>query len=151
LIEATRKERRHADGLARAVRGEDRELVAERSRRFLEAFVRPRGLDQPATPVMIDQLEQLAETSLPPAERTPGPPNEQLQAAIKTLEPIFRLPTDEGRRTPVAKELDPSSGEKAGQEQPRSRKRRARRHDVKRAGTGQRRARRRSRRGDADT
>lgn len=147
LIEATRKERQHADGLARAVRGEDGDMVAERSRRFLEAFVRPPGLDQPATPLMIDQLERLAEITLPPAERAPGPPSEQLQAAIETLEPIFRLPTDVGRRTPVAKELDPNSGETAGQEQPRSRNRRAQRHDVKRAGAGERRARRRSRRG----
>jgi hypothetical protein len=91
LIEATRKRRQHATGLARAVRGEDRDEVTERSRRFLEAFVRPQGLDQPATPLLIEQLERLAETNISPADRAPGPPKDQLRAAIATLEPIFRV------------------------------------------------------------
>jgi hypothetical protein len=98
LIEATRKQRKHAAGLARAIRGDDRDQVAERSRSFLEAFVRPQGLGQPATPVLIDQLERLAETVTPSVERAPGAPEEQLQAAIATLSPIFRLATDDGRR-----------------------------------------------------
>jgi hypothetical protein len=91
LIEMTKKPDKHAAGLARAMRGEDRETVSERNRRFLEAFVRPNGLDQPATPVMIDQLESLAEAGVQPTERAPGPPHEQLQLAIATLERIFRV------------------------------------------------------------
>ena len=33
-------------------------IIAERSRRFLEAFVRPRGLATPASSVMIDEIER---------------------------------------------------------------------------------------------
>jgi hypothetical protein len=90
LIEATRKERQHAARLARAVRGEDRDLVAERSRRFLEAFVRPQGLHQPSTPLMVDQLEGLAERTPTPVA-PPNPPDERLRAAIEALEATFRL------------------------------------------------------------
>ena len=50
----------HAAQLAGALRGlSDHE---ERQRRFLHAFVRPRGLDQPATPVFADAVEDLART-----------------------------------------------------------------------------------------
>lgn len=104
LIEATKKRGRHAEGLAGAVRGEDADFAAARDRRFLEAFVRPHGLNQAATPLMVDQLEQLAESGLHPTERTPGPPEEQLQGAIATLESVFRLRTRDGRRRrPYAK------------------------------------------------
>ena len=96
LIDASKKERGHVAGLARAVRGDDRELVAERSRRFLEAFVRPNGLDQPATPLLVDRLERLAEETPPPPERAPGPPAAQLRATIASLERIFRLPGADG-------------------------------------------------------
>jgi hypothetical protein len=34
--------------------------IEERSRRFLEAFVRPRGLARPARAVMIEEIEQAA-------------------------------------------------------------------------------------------
>jgi hypothetical protein len=91
LIEVTRKQRQHAAGLARAVRGESRDVVAERSRRFLEAFVRPQGLDRPATPLMTDQLERLAKTDVPQIERAPGPSQEQLRESIAALESVFRL------------------------------------------------------------
>jgi hypothetical protein len=94
LIEVTRKQRQHVAGLARAVRGEDQSLVAERSRSFLEAFVCPQGLAQAATPLLIDRLEQLAASDRAPSERTPGPPYEQLQPLIATLESVFRLTTD---------------------------------------------------------
>jgi hypothetical protein len=33
---------------------------AERRRRFVESFVRPHGLDRPATPILADAVEQLA-------------------------------------------------------------------------------------------
>jgi hypothetical protein len=93
LVEATRKERQHAAGLARAIRGEGRDRVVERNRRFLEAFVRPHGLDQPATPVLMDKLEQLAERRSRASGRAESRPD-QLQAAIAALEPIFRLGDD---------------------------------------------------------
>jgi hypothetical protein len=97
LIEVTRKQRQHAAGLARAIRGDDRGKVAERSGRFLEAFVRPHGLDQPATPMLIDELEQLAEAGSPPSDRAEAQ-HAQLEAAIATLEMIFRLPGDQSRQ-----------------------------------------------------
>jgi len=90
LIQATRDRQEHAAGLARAVRGEDRAEVAERSRRFLEAFVRPHGLDQPATPVLVNELERLAAAGTPdgdPAEPWRG----QLDDAIATLERTLRV------------------------------------------------------------
>jgi len=36
------------------------EADAERRRRFVESFVRPHGLDRPATPIFADALEELA-------------------------------------------------------------------------------------------
>jgi hypothetical protein len=49
-----------AHGLARALRGEDAEDAAERSRSFLASFVRPHGLDRPATPITVGALKALA-------------------------------------------------------------------------------------------
>jgi hypothetical protein len=49
----------HVAGLARAIRGEDAEECRQRSQRFLRAFVRPHGLDVPATPLMVEALESL--------------------------------------------------------------------------------------------
>jgi hypothetical protein len=45
--------------------------VSERSRRFTEAFIRPHGLDEPATPRMLAAIEELARgaaTKVPSAE-----------------------------------------------------------------------------------
>jgi hypothetical protein len=60
LIVATESREEHAQGLARALRGEDADEVAERARSFLASFIRPYGLDQPATPVMVKALRELA-------------------------------------------------------------------------------------------
>jgi hypothetical protein len=90
LIQATRDRQQHAAGLARAVRGQDSAEVAERSRRFLGTFVRPHGLDQPATPVLVNELERLAAAGTPgslPAEPWRG----QLDEAIATLERTLRV------------------------------------------------------------
>ena len=48
----------------------DPEAGRERSRRFVEAFVRPYGLDVPATPIMVRKIEELAELRKRP-RRTP--------------------------------------------------------------------------------
>ena len=89
LIEVTGKPAEHAAGLARAVAGDDRESASERSRSFLSAFVRPQGLDRPATPLLVDQLEQLARSGV--ARESPSDvDNEQLKAAIAALERLFR-------------------------------------------------------------
>jgi hypothetical protein len=50
----------HASGLARALRGEDADEAAERARSFAAAFIRPQGLSEPATPVLVDALRALA-------------------------------------------------------------------------------------------
>jgi len=138
LIETTRKERQHASRLARAVRGDDRDQVAERSRRFLEAFIRPQGLDRPSTPLMADQLEALAERSPPPVEPPADPPGEQLQAAVAALEPIFRLQSA-NRSAPSG-----SGSKEAADDSEAGHRRRGARRRSKRAGATQR-TRRRSR------
>ncbi len=48
----------HLGRLARVL--DEGEEGAERRRRFVEAFVRPRGLDRPATPIFADEVEELA-------------------------------------------------------------------------------------------
>src|SRR5581483_8429 len=50
LIHATADLGEHAAALARALTGEDRSEAGDRARAFLADFVRPNGLDQPATP-----------------------------------------------------------------------------------------------------
>jgi hypothetical protein len=49
----------HAGQLARAL--DEDAAGAERRRRFVESFVRPHGLDRPATPILADAVEELAE------------------------------------------------------------------------------------------
>jgi hypothetical protein len=39
---------------------------SERTRRFVEMFVRPRGLDRPAAPILADEVERLAGAAAPP-------------------------------------------------------------------------------------
>ena len=50
----------HAEQLGRVL--EDRAEDAEQRRRFVESFVRPHGLDRPATPIFADAVEELART-----------------------------------------------------------------------------------------
>jgi hypothetical protein len=92
LINVTKKMRGHAAGLARAIRGNDAKAVEERSERFLAAFIRPNGLDKPATPFMVEQIDRLAEMKLPPVKRVPGPPTDEFDQAIRALEPVLMPP-----------------------------------------------------------
>jgi hypothetical protein len=61
----------HVEQLGGAL-GEDA-LGAERRRRFIESFVRPAGLERPAAPVTVAEIEELARASvrrtLPPSTR----------------------------------------------------------------------------------
>jgi hypothetical protein len=50
----------HEEQLGRVL--EDRAEDAEQRRRFVESFVRPHGLDRPATPIFADAVEELART-----------------------------------------------------------------------------------------
>ena len=54
--------------LADAISGRDAE-AAERRRRFLEEFVRPHGIDRPATPIVVDVIEETASLGRVPASR----------------------------------------------------------------------------------
>jgi len=47
------------------------EVFAARARQFVERFVRPRGLDRPAAPVMADEIERVG-TLRKPRRRTPA-------------------------------------------------------------------------------
>lgn len=58
VVQAGRAFDEHATQLADALAGRSRH--EERQRRFLEAFVRPRGLDVPATPLFAAAVEALA-------------------------------------------------------------------------------------------
>ena len=57
FVEAARGLDEHVDQLRRAL-AED--SLAEHRRRFIERFVRPRGLDRPAGPELADEIEALA-------------------------------------------------------------------------------------------
>jgi hypothetical protein len=60
----------HADQLAAALEhGDDH---AEQTRRFVESFLRPRGLERPAAPIHADAIERLALLTPAPARRTAG-------------------------------------------------------------------------------
>ncbi len=59
----------HLGQLARVL--DEGEEGAERRRRFVESFVRPRGLDRPATPILADEVEELARTRVQPMSYSP--------------------------------------------------------------------------------
>ncbi len=97
----------HADQLADAVEhGDDH---AEQTRRFVESFLRPRGLDRSAAPILERELEQLALVRPEPAYTTVG--SMALRAA---LTPVALAATVIGtaasriRGGPPAAELEPA-------------------------------------------
>jgi hypothetical protein len=92
LIEVTATFEEHAAGLRRALRGEDRDEAARRREAFLSAFIRPRGMDRPATPIAVGELERLAAAGSVPVATVPGPPAEEFAAAVAALEATFRIP-----------------------------------------------------------
>jgi hypothetical protein len=61
---------RHFDQLGGVL--ERGEADAGRTRRFVEMFVRPRGLDRPAAPILADEVEALAAHSTSPAKPSAG-------------------------------------------------------------------------------
>jgi hypothetical protein len=63
LLRAARSLDEHARDLAAVLEGRDPD--PERSARFIRAFVRPRGLDTPATTVFVEALEALAARPAP--------------------------------------------------------------------------------------
>ncbi len=91
LIEVADTIEEHVAGLGRAMRGEDRDAVARRTSAFLSAFIRPHGLDRPATPIVVSELERLADRGATPVKRIPGPPEDELRTAASQLEDLFRI------------------------------------------------------------
>jgi hypothetical protein len=67
LLHAARDMTTHMADLAAALR--DPAAGAERSRRFVEAFVRPHGLDTKATDRFVDAIEDLMRVPAPPPKR----------------------------------------------------------------------------------
>jgi hypothetical protein len=58
LVEVAEDLRQHCRQLGEAVANPA--AGAERSRRFVESFVRPRGLDRPVAPIMVEEIERVA-------------------------------------------------------------------------------------------
>jgi hypothetical protein len=69
VLRATRSLDEHADDLAAVLEG--RGTDPDRSARFVRTFVRPYGLDTPATTRVVDALEHLA--AQPPPAPVPAP------------------------------------------------------------------------------
>jgi len=69
LVHVAESYAQHFDQVDAALR--DSRAGEERCRRFVEAFVRPYGLDVPATPKLVEALERLARESAPIPERAP--------------------------------------------------------------------------------
>ncbi|MSO83548.1 MAG: hypothetical protein EXQ53_09685 [Acidobacteria bacterium] len=49
----------------------DPEAARAETERFIASFIRPHGLERPATPIFVDTIERLAATPAPPAESAP--------------------------------------------------------------------------------
>lgn len=72
LLKATASLDEHHAGLGAALRGDDAEDTAARARAFLGDFVRPAGLDRPATPLLATAIEAVAaRAATEPAEADP--------------------------------------------------------------------------------
>jgi len=67
LVEVAKDLHQHVCQLAESLTHP--EAGAARSRQFVESFVRPRGLDQPVAPLMVDEIERVAK--LPKRPRRP--------------------------------------------------------------------------------
>jgi hypothetical protein len=72
----TKSTKAHLAGLARALAGDHDPEGGERRRRFLTRFVRPAGLAQPATPAVVEAIEDLVNVQVQP----PWSPADGLQA-----------------------------------------------------------------------
>ena len=83
LLEVAENLQQHCAQLAEGVASPD--AGASRSRRFVESFVRPRGIDRPVAPIMVDEIERVATLHKRP-RRFPlwhGPVRRALLATLK--------------------------------------------------------------------
>jgi len=85
----------HLDQLSEALAGDDRH--AEVRRRFVGSFVRPLGLDTPATPILVDAVEEAARAPAP-APRRPSPAVRALRYALAVGALVDDLSSAKGRR-----------------------------------------------------
>ena len=150
LLHVARDLAEHLEQLDLAVRGQ---TVADgRSRRFVEAFVRPSGIDAPSTPKLVDAIEATAAKGRRPTQPDPmwaplvrpwlGPQRVRLEQDAKTRPESYagrlmaRAARDERRRAEQRARLT----EKARREAEKARvheERRVQRAEVERVTRGQ--------------
>jgi hypothetical protein len=87
----------HADQLAEALSGSERHR--DSARRFIESFVRPLGLEVPATAALVSALEDACETE-PAAPRRPSPAALVLRAGVRVA--LGAGSAKPGKRRPAA-------------------------------------------------
>jgi len=92
LLHASRSLDDHARNLAAALDGRDPD--PDRSARFVQAFVRPRGIDTPATTQFVEALEQLAACPAP----VPAPVPVWTHVIRPFLQPFAYLAAERVRR-----------------------------------------------------
>jgi hypothetical protein len=91
----------HAAQLEASLRGEGDD---GRNERFLKRFVRPLGLDRPATELVADAIEELGARPAPAPEREPG-----YAPAVRSLAMRLALPGDPAAHEPgKARETSPA-------------------------------------------
>jgi hypothetical protein len=94
LLRSARTLDEHVDQLKAAVAGVDD--AASRASQFIAEFVRPHGLNVPATPIFVDEVERLAEAAAPRPRRTPP--------SLLPLRPLLApLASRAGRYAAIAK------------------------------------------------
>jgi len=93
LIVAAESAAEHARDLAIALRSEDGDGASTRARSFLAAFIRPHGLDRPATPLMVDALRALAAGSGVASGPQIGDLADVLRAMLVPERPKREVPT----------------------------------------------------------
>ena len=69
LLHEARSLDEHVTQLTAAVRSD--QTVGTRERRFVEHFVRPRGLELPVTPIMVEEIERMGDIRKHPQNRIP--------------------------------------------------------------------------------
>jgi hypothetical protein len=87
LLHAARMLDEHFEQLNLALASGERE--SERSRRFVEAFIRPHGLDVAATPLFVDAVERLR--MIQPERRADSAASRLLRTALAPLAPLAAL------------------------------------------------------------
>jgi hypothetical protein len=86
----------------------DPRAAEERCRRFVEGFVRPFGVDQPATPRLVDTLEALAARPRPRPSRGPWWAPLARPALTRLLETLDMRPVTRGWRPPPTETPNPA-------------------------------------------